>query len=298
LTNQFTLLSDVRVEPSVVAVMAMGVYVGDKLVWVEQAVNSLVGQTYQNHIIVIVIDGDVSDDIFTYLVNESKNLDNLLLVRSDINRGLSTCMNYVVDWTLSNVKTAKFFFRMDADDISDLYRLEHQIAFLEENPKISILGSGLIEINEQGEKVGQRKLPQKHSEIVRFLPKRCSINHPTVAIRLGVFEKGFRYRENLMNTQDYFFWADLAAAGFKFANLSDKLLKFRRVNDFYKRRGLSKSVNEFKARFYTMKVLHKYSLGNIIYAFSVLALRLMPARIVKIAYKIDRYFLNKRVIHD
>jgi hypothetical protein len=236
--------------------------------------------------------------MLTYLIDISKDLNNLLLVRSDINRGLSTCMNFVVDWTLSNVKTAKYFFRMDADDISDPHRIEKQIAFLDKKPKISILGSGLIEINEQGEKVGQRKLPQEHSEIVRFLPKRCSINHPTVAIRLSVFEQGFRYRENLMNTQDYFFWADLAAAGFKFANLSDKLLEFRRVNDFYKRRGLSKSVNEFKARFYTMKVLQKYSLGNIVYAFVVLALRLMPARIVKIAYKIDRYFLNKRVIHD
>jgi glycosyltransferase involved in cell wall biosynthesis len=298
LTNQFTLLSDVHVQPSVDAVVAMGVYVGDKPVWVEQAVNSLVDQTYKKHIIVIVIDGDISDEILAYLVDISTRLNNVLLVRSYTNRGLSTCMNFVVDWTLSNVKDVKYFFRMDADDISAPIRLEQQIAFLEKRPKISILGSGLIEINEQGKKVGQRKLPKKHSEIIRFLPKRCSINHPTVAIRINVFKQGFRYRENLMNTQDYFFWADLAAAGFQFANLSNKLLEFRRVNDFYKRRGLSKSVNEFKARFYTMKVLHKYSLGNIIYALVVLTLRLMPARVVKIAYKIDRYLLNKRVKHD
>ena len=298
LTNQFTLLSDVHVSVSVDAVVAMGVYVGDKRVWVEQAVNSLTDQTYKNHIVVIVIDGDIPDEILTYLIDISKLLNNILLVRTDMNIGLSTCMNFVVDWTLSNVKGGKYFFRMDADDISDPHRLEKQIAFLKKHPKVSILGSGLYEINEEGEKVGHRKLPQKHGEIIRFLPKRCSINHPTVAVRFTVFEKGFRYREDLMNTQDYFFWADLAAAGFKFANLSDKLLKFRRVNDFYKRRGLSKSVNEFKARFYTMKVLHKYSLGNIVYAFAVLVLRLMPARIVKIAYRLDRYLLNKRVRHD
>ena len=292
------LLSDFSVAPSDDAVVAMGVYIGDKPVWVEQAVNSLIDQTYKNYIVVIVIDGDISDEILTYLVDISRRLNNILLVRSNTNRGLSSCMNFVVDWTLSNVKSVKFFFRMDADDISDPYRLEQQITFFKKHPKVSILGSGLYEINELGENVGQRKLPQKHEEIIRFLPKRCSINHPTVAVRISVFEKGFRYRENLMNTQDYFFWADLAAAGFKFANLSDKLIKFRRVNDFYKRRGLSKSVNEFKARFYTMNVLKKYSLGNIVYAFAVLVLRLMPARIVKIAYKLDRYLLNKRVRHD
>jgi glycosyltransferase involved in cell wall biosynthesis len=291
-------LSDVHIDPSVDSVVAMSVYVGDKLVWVEEAVYSLVCQTYQHYIMVIVIDGDIGDEMLTYLVNISKLLDNVLLVRGEANRGLSVCMNFAVGWTLSTINTAKYFFRMDADDISDPSRLEKQIAFLQKNPKTSILGSGLFEVNEQGKIVGQRKLPRKHSEIIRFLPKRSSINHPTVAIRINVFEAGFRYREDLMNTQDYFFWADLAAAGFKFANLSDKLLKFRRVNDFYKRRGLSRSINEFKARFYTMRVLHKHSLGNITYAFAVLALRLMPARIVKIAYKADRYLLNRRVKHD
>jgi glycosyltransferase involved in cell wall biosynthesis len=298
LKNPFSLLSDVYLPQSVNAVLAMAVYAGDKLVWVKEAISSLVCQTYEHHIVVIVIDGDVSDEVLTYLLDISRLLDNILLVRGDKNRGLSACMNFAVDWTISNVKTAKYFFRMDADDISDPQRLEKQIAFLEKHPKISILGSGLYEVNEQGKNVGQRKLPQRHSEIVRFLPKRSSINHPTVVIRLSVFEQGFRYREDLMNTQDYFFWADLAAAGFKFANLSDKLLKFRRVNDFYKRRGLGKSINEFKARFYTMKVLDKYSLGNILYAIAVLALRLMPGRVVKIAYKLDRYLLNKRVVHD
>jgi glycosyltransferase involved in cell wall biosynthesis len=298
LTNQFTLLSEVRIEPSVDAVIAMAVYAGDNLVWVEEAVYSLVCQSYQYHIMVIVIDGDISDEVLTYLINISKLLDNILLVRGSTNKGLSACMNFVVDWTLLNIKSAKYFFRMDADDISDPERLEKQIAFLQKHQKISILGSGLFEVNELGRLVGQRKLPQKHSEIIRFLPKRSSINHPTVAICMSVFEQGFRYRDDLMNTQDYFFWVDLAAAGFKFANLSDKLLKFRRVNDFYKRRGISKSLNEFRARFYAMKVLKKYSFGNIVYAFAVLGLRVMPGCVVKIAYKLDRYLLNKRVVHD
>ncbi len=298
MSKQFSFIIPTDMCESFEAVVGMAVYREDRVEWVKQAINSVLNQTYQSFVYVIVIDGEINEDIYTYLCDVCRQNKKMMLVRNRSNSGLSVCMNFIVDWTLSEYSDTKYFFRMDADDISDLHRFEQQIAFLEQHSQISILGSGLIEINEQGEKVGQRKLPQKHSEIVRFLPKRCSINHPTVAIRLSVFEKGFRYRENLMNTQDYFFWADLAAAGFKFANLSDKLLKFRRVNDFYKRRGLSKSVNEFKARFYTMKVLHKYSLGNIVYAFSVLALRLMPARIVKIAYKIDRYFLNKRVIHD
>jgi hypothetical protein len=123
------------------------------------------------------------------------------------------------------------------------------------------------------------------------------MNHPTVVFRYSVFEQGFKYRENLLNTQDYFLWIELSAAGFQFANLSEKLLRFRRVNDFYKRRGLQKTINEFKARMFAMRALNKFSISNLLYAISVLTLRLMPPIIVKFAYKLDRLFLEKYIKH-
>lgn len=298
MSNSFKIISETVKYRSCESIVGMGVYAGDRIEWVEEAINSVLQQSYKDFIYVIVIDGEIPLKLRALLFKKANGCDNIQMVQAQHNVGLSRCMNFVVDWAAVNAPLAKFFFRMDADDISLNNRLEKQIAFLEANPTISVLGSGLTEINEDGEKVGQRKLPLKHHEIMRFLPKRCSINHPTVAIRFDVFQKGFRYRSDLKNTQDYFFWAELAAAGFKFANLPDKLLQFRRVNDFYKRRGYGKSLNEFKARFYTMKVLKRYGVGNIVYACSVLILRLMPAKLVKLAYKIDRYLLNKRVKHE
>lgn len=278
------------------AICGMAVYSEDRIDWVKQALESIENQVYTDFVLILVVDGEVSSEMEDFLHGFVAEKPRVVLIKSDKNMGLSTSMNYAVE--IAQKYNPTYFFRMDADDISLPERFERQIAFLNKNPKISILGSSLIEVNEKGKTVGKRNLPLKHGEILRFLPKRCSINHPTVALRFSIFEQGFRYREDLKNTQDYFFWADLAAAGFKFANLKQKLLKFRRVNDFYKRRGFSKSVNEFKARFYTMKVLKKHSVSNIAYAFAVLGLRLMPAKIVKVAYKIDRYFLNKWVKHD
>ena len=276
----------------------MAVYIEDRLEWVEQAINSILNQTYQNFIYVIVIDGEIDADIYTYLCDICRLNKQMVLILNRHNSGLSTCMNFIVDWVLSSYSETKYFFRMDADDISETDRFTSQIAYLQKNKKISILGCALKEINEDGLVVGKRKLPTKHGDIVKFLPKRCSMNHPTVALRFNVFEDGFRYNETLRNTQDYFLWIELAAAGYKFANLSEKLLQYRRVNDFYKRRGLAKSLNEFKARFYAMKELNRYTIGNIAYAFSVLLLRLMPSKVVKIAYKLDRFLLAKKVKHE
>lgn len=288
-----TVIKDVNLDAKVKAVVGMAVYQQDRLDWITEAIESLLMQTYKKTLIVVIIDGSVSTSVFDYLNKTSLDNSNFALLLNKENLGLSYCMNAVIEWCRPH--QPEYFFRMDADDICSLDRLEHQIRYLDNHPAISVLGTALDEINEYGKKVGQRSLPLKHGDIVKFLPKRCSINHPTVALRFNVFSNGRRYRETLRNTQDYFFWIDLVSAGFKFANLNEKLLKFRRVNDFYKRRGLDKSLNEFKARFYAMKELKRFTIGNVIYAFSVLLLRLMPSKVVKIAYKIDRYFLNKRV---
>jgi glycosyltransferase involved in cell wall biosynthesis len=295
LKNQFSFLTLPNLSEPFETVVGMAVYVEDRLDWVKQAVDSVLKQKYQNFIYLIVIDGEINDAVYAYLCEVCNQNSHLLLVLSRSNLGLSSCMNFVVEWTLTNYKETKYFFRMYADDISEKDRFSSQIDYLDKFQNISVLGCALKEINEIGDVVGKRKLPVKHGDIVKFLPKRCSINHPTVAIRFNVFKDGFRYNNELRNTQDYFLWIELANAGYQFANLGERLLQFRRVNDFYKRRGLNKSINEFKARFYAMKVLKRYTIGNIVYAFAVLLLRLMPPKIVKLAYKFDRFLLARKV---
>ncbi|MFT2091632.1 glycosyltransferase [Paraglaciecola sp. 2405UD69-4] len=295
MTRSYSLLSQIEHKHVSTTLVGMAVYSGDRVDWVSQAVESVLLQNV-DFTLVVVLDGPVSSAVCKYMIELEAENSNLILIELKINSGLSCCMNLIVDLFVK--KTTKYFLRMDADDISTKDRIQKQIQFLDTHPQISVLGTSLIEINEYGKTVGKRKLPTLHHEIIRILPKRCAINHPTVAIRSNVFLEGYRYDGDLQNTQDYFLWIELCAAGYKFANLSEPLLQFRRVNDFYKRRGLSKSLNEFKARFYTMKVLKRYSLGNIFYACAVLFLRLMPSKVVKLAYKVDRYFLNKSVNNE
>lgn len=274
-------------------VIGMSVYEKDRIDWLNRAIESIVNQSYENYVFVIVIDGPVPHTMKQTLTLAAQQSPKIMLVQSESNLGLSACMNHVIEYALQNLPKAQVFFRMDADDISLKHRLLKQLEYLRSHSDIDMLGTSLVEVNEKGRKVGKRLLPQSHEEIKAMLPKRCAINHPTVAIKMDIFKKGYRYREDLRNTQDYFLWVDLCAGGYRFANLSDTLLKFRRVNDFYKRRGLSKSINEYKARFYAMKQLKAYSLSNLAYANAVIVLRFMPSKLIKLAYKLDRYLLNK-----
>ena len=256
-----------------------------------QSVESILKQTYTHFHLVVVIDGAIAASAKEMLTDMAKRHVNMVVLQTPFNTGLSACMNSVIAW--SAAYHPKYFVRMDADDVAHPERLAKQIAYMEGNMDIHVLGTALNEINEHGVIVGSRVMPSLHHDIVRLLPRRCSLNHPTVIMRFSIFEDGIRYDETLRNTQDYFLWITLANKGYRLANLAERLLDFRRVNDFYKRRGLSKSINEFRARLYAMKTLRKSTPVNVAYAFAVLVLRLMPSQVVKLAYKLDRLLMDK-----
>ena len=289
--NQFSILHNKNKKQHVESIVAMADYQADNAKWLREAIDSITKQTYTNFLFVIVIDGPVPQAISGVLNDAVKRDDRIILAQNSHNIGLASCMNAVIDFSMQFKPT--FFVRMDADDISEEHRLLRQITYLKRHSNISVLGSALTEINESGFKVGARVMPASHKQIVRILPRRCSLNHPTVVIRYNVFNDGHRYNGDLLNTQDYFFWITLASKGYIFRNLKDRLLKFRRVNNFYKRRGLSKSLNEFKARVYAITKLKQFSPYNFFYACGVLSLRLMPGKIVKLAYKLDRHLLER-----
>jgi glycosyltransferase involved in cell wall biosynthesis len=274
----------------------MSTYDGDRPEWVHQAIASVRNQTFTDFVFLVIVDGSVPAATTAMLLAQAKKDYRLVIAQNSQNIGLAGAMNLAIEWMLSQHQFS-YFFRMDADDACLPERLEKQVTFLDSHEQVDVLGTGLMEVNESDIPVGSRVMPASHHIIVRMLPRRCTINHPTVAIRTRVFKEGFRYDARRMNTQDYFLWIDLAAHGYQFRNLREKLLKFRRVNDFYKRRGLIKSLNEFKARFIAMKKLRRYSLFNAFYAIGVLCLRLMPSKVVKLAYKFDRILLEKIIKH-
>lgn len=272
-------------------VVALATYRGDCAEWLSQAITSILTQTFTDFILVVVIDGPIESGLQSIIDSASHKDERVAVIYSPVNEGLAASMNKAIDFVA--LLNPVFFFRMDADDIALPTRLEKQVNYLKTHKNVGVLGTNLVEVNEQGQHVGRRSMPSSHKKIVNILPRRCSLNHPTVAIRYELLIQRFRYDDSLQNTQDYFLWIEMAANGIVFRNLQEPLLEFRRVNDFFKRRGLSKSLNEFKARFFAMKMLRRFTITNLTYASLVLILRLMPSKVIKLAYKLDRKILEK-----
>ncbi|MBE8233761.1 MAG: hypothetical protein HAW67_08500 [Endozoicomonadaceae bacterium] len=106
--------------------------------------------------------------------------------------------------------------------------------------------------------------------------------------KIKIFNDGNRYNVSLLNTQDYYLWVDLIAAGNTFSNINKPLLYFRKNSSFYKRRGFKKVFNDIRCRLYAMQKLNCFSLKNLFYLVSLVIIRIAPSKLKKLAYHFFR----------
>ena len=110
----------------------MPVYNAEK--FLAESINSILSQTYSNFEFVILDDGS-TDNSLKIIEAYAKEDKRIKVIVNQKNRGEAKCRNRL----LKNSKT-EFIAWMDADDISLEDRLQTQMDFLKQNPKIDAVG--------------------------------------------------------------------------------------------------------------------------------------------------------------
>ena len=116
----------------------------------------------------------------------------------------------------------EYIARMDADDISMPTRFEKQVAYLDANPDIGILGT-LIEgfglVNALG-------IQKPVVELADFVDNNY-VAHPTVMMRRSIVRKyKFRYDPEYKHVEDYELWMRMIKVT-KIHNIMEVLLRYR-----------------------------------------------------------------------
>ena len=183
------------------------------------AVDSILGQSFGDFEFLIVDDGstDGSGDYVARLrdprVKVLRNEQNLGLTRS-LNRGL-------------DVAAGLYLARMDADDVAVPDRLARQVEFLDAHPRVGIVGSSRVLIDEAGAVVGHAPAVERDADIRWKCLLGNPFAHPAVMLRLDVLNAhGLRYDENYRTAQDYELWSRLLAVT-RGHNLPEPLLQYR-----------------------------------------------------------------------
>jgi glycosyltransferase involved in cell wall biosynthesis len=208
---------------------------------------SLADQTLLPEQFVIVKDGPLTTELDILIDQFTAKFSNLtLIVNIEINQGLINALN-----TGLHHCTQKWIVRMDSDDVAMPDRIERQINFLKNNTDVDVLGSAMLEFD-SSPKNPQRRKPVKssHENIVKQLPIRNPINHPSVCIRKSTLLDIGGY-PSLYLLEDYFLWAKLIKANARFHNLEDALILYRFDDStLQRRRGRKNFVNECKLRWW------------------------------------------------
>ena len=117
---------------------------------------------------------------------------------------------------------------IDADDIAHPERIGEQYRLAKSDPNISLLGTQLEVIDPQGQRLGWRRYPTEHAEIIRAFHQHNPFAHPSIFFRPEVLIGlgGYRY-DRYPACEDYDLWSRVAKAGHKVANHPHALLQYR-----------------------------------------------------------------------
>jgi len=206
----------------ITASVIMSVY-NEQLDWVKASIESIVNQSFKDFEFIIILDMPDNSELKDYIQSVSEVDKRIFFYINDFNIGLTKSLNKAISRS-----RGKFIIRMDADDVSLLDRFEKQIRFMNNNTDILASGGS---IEKFGNSTGILNFQTDPVTILeKFVipsPLYPPLAHPTAIIRREVFfEKGIRYNEDFLVTQDYELWSTIIKVG-KIANINDILLKYR-----------------------------------------------------------------------
>lgn len=251
----------------------MGVYNMNNRKILEQAVYSILNQTFTNFEFIICDDGS-TDNTFSIISDITCHNEKVILIRNERNLGLAASLNHCL-----SIAKGKYIARMDADDFSYYTRLEEEYNFLEENLDYAFVGC-LAELIEEKGIWGRRKLIKapKVDDLLYGNP----FMHPTVMFRKDALESVNGYRESKMTlrTEDYDLFMRLYANGLKGYNIQKYLFQFREDNNAYKRKKYKYRIDEAKIRYINFKILGLMPKGYL-YMLKPLIVGLVPPLLVK-----------------
>lgn len=196
--------------------VVMSVYNGEK--YLNEAVESILNQTYRDFEFIIVDDG--STDKSLEILTSFQQKDKRIKLISRENRGLVNSLNEAV-----KLAQGEYITRMDADDVSIIERLEKQLKYAEEND-LAVCGTWADCIGILGNKTKSFDYPPRIDKVKTFTLLHNPFIHPSVMFKKYVFKKVGGYRKFFKHIEDYELWTRIVFK-YKTGNISESLLKYR-----------------------------------------------------------------------
>lgn len=210
----------------------ISVYHQDRAEWFEAAVDSMAQQSLPPHEIVIVEDGQLTDELYSA---EKRCIERypdwIRVVSLEENRGLAAAMRRGICEC-----RCEWIARMDADDISEPTRCEEELRMAMAEGA-DIVGCDCEEfIDTIQNPTAKRLFPANHDELIRFSRRRTPFCHPAIMVKKSAVLEAGNYKDVYLH-EDYDLFVRIFAHGYRGCSVKKILYHVRVGRDFYYRRG-------------------------------------------------------------
>lgn len=193
----------------------MPVY-NSNLAYLKETIESVLNQTFSDFEFLILNDSPQNVELENFILQYAKKDERIKYFKNPRNLGISDSRNKLID-----LAKGEFLAVIDHDDISVKERFEKQVAFLEANEKVGVVGGHLKTLLDNV----VRKYPTNPTEIKIRLTIECMVSHPSTMIRKSLLNE-CRYNAFYSPCEDYKLWCDLFDKT-EFANLDEVMIEYR-----------------------------------------------------------------------
>lgn len=195
------------------------VYNGEDLVG--PALDSVLAQTYDDFELLVV--DDCSRDNSVEVVSSYED-PRVRLVRNEENVGQVASLNRGL-----REARGEYVARLDQDDACLPRRLERQVAVLDAEPDVAIVGTWVDLYDAEGRLVRRMRgsIEDQADFLSLILTNQLPLAHPSVMFRLAPVLEAGGYDVSLRYAEDQDLWRRLALAGHEARVVRETLLRFR-----------------------------------------------------------------------
>lgn len=209
---------------------------------VDKAIQSIMDQTYTDWVMIICDDGSTDNTLSVVKGYEEKYPDKFKVIQNEGNKKLPYSLNHCLKYVETELVA-----RMDGDDWSTPERFEKQVAFLEANPDVVLVGTG-VAVSDGVNQIGsiiKTPTPTKETMLTQNAFSHASImTYKWVYDALG----GYSLDPTVLRVEDVDLWCRFLAAGYVGHNIPDELYVILEDANAVRRRSFSARWNEAKTR--------------------------------------------------
>lgn len=218
----------------------MPVYNTEK--YLDQAIQSILNQTFKDFELIIIDDGSTDSSI--EIIKKYLNDKRVVLIKNKENMGISKSINVGIEKS-----KAALIARLDSDDNSRKDRLEKQYNYMKKNSDLSIIGSYVDVIDEDGKLLYKLEKPVTYDEIMKVCFFYGPFVQSSIMFKKVDVEKIGKYRGQYDYCEDIDLYLRLLYAGYKGENIPEYLVEWRQyaesTNKYHRKKAtINKNIKK------------------------------------------------------